>query len=144
MLPRLLILSLLIPACIAPAAAQSSQDKNPFSSSSQDGLTFPPQFHLRAPSLSQNAQVNPVQLPSPQVSFNLSPTTPHTYLGFSPNSLLPRSATLGQNTAPCYAIRSYRFSREDPQSDSTKFADYSTCQPSTQFHVKNAVTLPPR
>jgi len=145
MLPRLLILSLFLPACVAPVAAQSPANGLFSSQPLQNGLTPSQEFHMRIPSLSQNAQVNPVQLPSPQVSFNLSPTTPHTYQGLSPNSLLPRKfETLAQTATPCYAIRSYRFSREDPQSDSTRFADYSTCQPITQFHVKNAVTLPSR
>ena len=143
MLPRLLILSLLIPASVAPVTAQSSPDKSPFSSwSSQNGLTPPPQFHLRVPSQSQNAQVNSFQPPSPQVTFNLSPTTPHTYLGLDPTSLLLRKlATLAQNAAPCYTIRSYRFTRDQAKSDSTTFADYSTCQSSAQFRVKDAIDL---
>jgi hypothetical protein len=119
MLSRLLILSLLIPASVAPAAAQSSPDKSPFPSWSQDLLTPPPDFHLRLPSLSKNAQID--------------------------TSLLARKfPALAQNTAPCFRIRSYRFTRDHAKSDSTTFTDYSTCESSTQFHLKDAVTPPSR
>ncbi len=145
MLSRLLILSFLIPACVAPAAAQSAPDRTLFTSSSSPKTTPQQQFQLRLPPLSQNAQINSFQPPSPQVSFNLSPTTPHTYLGLSPNSSLSRKfATLAQNAAPCYTMRSYSFTRDHPKSDTTTFADYSTCQSSAQFHVKDAVTTPSR
>jgi hypothetical protein len=135
MLSRLLILSLLIPASVAPAAAQSSPDK----------IAPPPEFHFRVPPLSQNAQVNSFLSPSPQVTFNLSPTAPHTNQSVNPNSPLRRRfLTLAQNAGPCYAIRSYRFTRDHPNSDTTTFADYSTCQPGSQFHVKAAVATPSR
>jgi hypothetical protein len=118
MFSRLLILSLLIPSCVAPVAAQSSPNNEPFSyPSSQNGLTPPFDSRLRLPSLLQNGHANP--------------------------KLLQRKlSTLAQNAAPCYTIRSYRFTRDNPNSDTTTFANYSTCQPSTQFHVKDAVNTP--
>jgi len=42
---------------------------------------------------------------------------------------------LSQDDTLCYAIRSYKVARDDPQSDSTHPAGYSTCQPATRFHV---------
>ena len=44
-----------------------------------------------------------------------------------------------QNQNVCYTLRSYRVMRDDPQSDTTRAAGYSTCQPSTQYRVKTAV-----
>jgi hypothetical protein len=38
----------------------------------------------------------------------------------------------------CYSMRNYRFERDDPGSDSTKFKDYSICQPAKQFQAKSA------
>ena len=49
--------------------------------------------------------------------------------------------TLAQSNV-CYCIRGYRVSRDNPDSDSTRPAGYSTCQPATRFHVKDAGDLP--
>jgi hypothetical protein len=42
----------------------------------------------------------------------------------------------------CYSMRTYRVTRDDPESDSTRPAGYSTCQPAAWFHVKDAGDLP--
>jgi hypothetical protein len=140
MLPRLLILSLFLPACVATVAAQSSPDKAPLSSPlPQNGLVLPYDFRGLIPPLFQNAQANQLQQPLRLERFKGSRLAPATYLGLPP---LPGNlAALAQNTAPCYSIRSYRFSREDPKSDSTRFTDYSTCQPGAEFHMKNAIEV---
>ena len=38
--------------------------------------------------------------------------------------------------ATCYSLRTYRVTRDDPKSDSTRLAGYSTCQPAAGFRVK--------
>ena len=145
MLPRLLILSLLIPACVAPVAAQSSPDRSPLSSwSPQNGLIPPQGFRLRVPALTQNAQANQLQPLFHWDALNLSNTTPVNPTPFLSPKFGNRSITLAQNAAPRYSIRSYRFAREDPKSDSTRFVGYSTCQPRAEFHRKNAVDVPSR
>jgi hypothetical protein len=40
-----------------------------------------------------------------------------------------------QNDATCFAIRSYRMVRDDPQSDSTHRDGYTTCVPAARFRV---------
>ena len=38
----------------------------------------------------------------------------------------------------CYTMRSYLMEREDPQSDVTRVAGYTTCQPSSSYSFKTA------
>jgi hypothetical protein len=112
-IPRLLILLALILACVAPAGAQSPE---------------------------KNA--------APPDGLNLQHTTPGTAddsftLRTAPR-LLQQARTLqqlalNQNDATCYSIRVYRVKRDDQESDSTKPAGYSICQPSARFQVKTAV-----
>jgi len=45
-------------------------------------------------------------------------------------------ANRGQNDRTCYSIRSYRVTRDHPESDSTRPAGYSTCQPASRFQVR--------
>lgn len=150
MLPRLLILSLLIPAFVSSAPAQSSPDKSPLSSwLPLYGSTPPQEFHLRVPALSQSAQTNQLQSPLLWEGLNVIHTTPAAIQSVNPAPLfLPKLANrivaLAQNATPCYTMRSYRFTRDHPNSDSTRFADYSTCQSGTQFHLRDAVNSRPR
>jgi len=97
MLSRLLILSLLIPACVAPVGAQSSPDRSPLSLwSPQNGLIPPQGFRLHVPALSQNAQANQLQPRFHWDALNLSNTTP---VNSTPSSL-QNSAT-----APSRSLR---------------------------------------
>ena len=117
-IPRLLVLPLLISVCVAPVAAQSSPDKNPASSQPQlHGLGAPPEFRAHVLPLPPNvrARIRDVQ---PQLPFDPS---------------------LAQDDTACYYIRSYRVTRDDPQSDTTRPAGYSECQPAARFQVKAAV-----
>ena len=139
MLPRLLILCLLIPTCAAPVAAQSSPDKTSFSFwPPKNGVNPPQEFRLHIPALSQKAQAPQLQQPLPWDALNFS------YIPFLPPKFSSHSVTLAQNAAPCYTIRSYRFARESPKSDSTNLVGYSTCQPAAEFCKKAAVDMPPR
>ena len=38
----------------------------------------------------------------------------------------------------CYQIRSYLMAQDDPESDTTSFAGYSTCQMSSRFATRHA------
>jgi len=116
--PRLLVLSLLITLSVA-AAAQSSADKN--STSSQ-------------PAPSRNAPAGPDLLQFPP-HFNAD----RTIVPSPPDSQGLRPLTLGQAEPTCYTIRAYRVVRENPGSDVTKPAGYSTCQRSAQFQLRTTV-----
>jgi hypothetical protein len=123
-IPRLLLVSLLILVCFAPIAAQSLPDKIPASSQPQlDGLVAPPEFRANVPPVPQIAQDRIRATPMQQVTrfrFSLKPE---------------------QNDATCFYIRSYRVTRDDPASDSTRLAGYSECQPAARYRAKNALFL---
>jgi hypothetical protein len=94
---------------------------------------------MHIPAMSQDQKAR--QLPSP---LHWDPLN-FSYVPFLSPKLSNHSVTtLAQNAAPCYTIRSYRFARENPKSDSTSFIGYSTCQPGNEFHRKDAVDMPPR
>jgi hypothetical protein len=52
--------------------------------------------------------------------------------------LLANSATPVQDEV-CYTMRSYKVERKERFSDATEPPQYSTCQPSSRFDVKNAI-----
>jgi hypothetical protein len=117
-IPRLLLLSLLISLGVAPVAAQSSPDKSPVSAQPKlDGLIAPPEFCTHAIPLPPNVRAR-IRAIQPQLSFD---------------------STLAQDDTACYFIRSYRVTRDNPESDSTRLAGYSECQPAARFQVKAAV-----
>jgi hypothetical protein len=137
----LLALPLLISVGAASVAAQSSSVKNP-------SLSAPPQS---APS---SIRIDRLQLPFQGDRNDLSKTVPGTIGGGEHSTIIPPlplyaiaplevgafDPTLGQGDV-CYSIRGYRVTRDDPESDSTRPAGYSTCQPAARFHVKNAGDL---
>ena len=116
---RLLVLSLLLSVCVAPVAAQSSLDRNPQPSIRLDQIIPPPEF--RRPEL---------QPPFHSDGIGLS----------DQRYVLLRTGE--QSDVTCYSIRSYRVTRDDPDSDSTSLAGYSTCQPVSQFQLKDAGDSP--
>jgi len=132
--PRLLLLSLFISLCVVAAAAQSSPNNNSNSSQAASALPRNPQastglfrFHPRlanGQSLSENEGA---------IGGNDSDVT--RMLDSRAQHLL----TLQQDEKTCYTIRAYRVVRESPDSDSTRPAGYSTCQPTTRFQLKDAV-----
>jgi hypothetical protein len=108
-----LLFFFLISLSVATAAAQSSPDKSSGS-------------HLRT--LQQETlQPETVQQENDSVvSQKFDSPTPHIL-------------TLQQDEKTCYTLRTYRVSRETPDSDSTRPAGYSTCQRATRFQLKTAV-----
>jgi len=122
-IPRLVLFALVIAIYITPVAAQSQPDKSPALYQPQlDGLIAPPEFRAHVPALPALptkawGRIHGIQ---PQLSLD---------------SLLVDDEV-------CYSIRSYRVTRDDPRSDSTRAAGYSECQPAARFQVKAAVDSP--
>src|SRR5580658_8032962 len=122
-IPRLLFLGLLISVCVRPIAAQSSPDKSPASFQPQlDGLFAPPEFRTHVPAL-------------PQIVQDKIRRTPPEWR----SRLLPLPSKPERNDEACLFIRRYRVTRDDPESDATRPAGYSTCQPAARFQTKYAV-----
>jgi len=137
-IPRLLVLPLLFSVCVAPVAAQSSLDRNPVSSQPLTALPQNAQSGIRAdqiiPPLDFRRPVLPLGF---QPSFHLD--------GIGPSQTILRYVQLPageQSDGTCYSIRSYRVTRDDPESDSTRLAGYSTCQPAARFQLKDAGDSP--
>src|SRR5271169_4490740 len=108
---RLLVLSLLILLCVATVAAQSPSDQRSDSSST---------------AATQTAQASTETKNDSLVVRPLDSRTQHIL-------------TLEQNEATCYTLRTYRVTRDDPKSDTTKPAGYSTCRRATRFQLRTAV-----
>jgi hypothetical protein len=116
---RLLTFLLLIAACTATASAQSSP--------ARAGSPLQP----KATWSGDSARRDKLDLLSDQPALDDG-------LPQLSNERIPTHET---SDMTCYSMRSYRVVRDNPQSDSTRPAGYSTCQPSTRFNVKNAVDL---
>jgi hypothetical protein len=134
--PRRLVLWMLISLCAAMVAAQSSPDKNaassqPASAQPQNSQASTDLFQLQL--AADVEQVDPSQVAQPALregdSLILRP----------PDSRRQHILTLGQNEATCYTLRTYRVARENPESDTTRPAGYSTCQRATRFQLRTAV-----
>jgi hypothetical protein len=139
---RLLVLCLLIALCVAPVAAQSSAESN--------SAFSPPGTTQRVVELPPNAQDIPryslLRPAFPVEGLKLPDTMPATAVQERESGVIPRlefrvprPPILVQNDEACYTIRSYRVTRDDPRSDSTRLAGYSTCQRAVRFQVKEAV-----
>ena len=120
-LPRLLLLCLFGMTCAAGAAAQAPA-VNPHPAQPIPDTHATPL--LQVPALTH----------IPALIESTSETTQTTQL----LRRLQKQLTLAQNDRPCYAMRSYRIKRDNPDSDVTSFAGYSTCQAATEFQAKSA------
>ena len=167
-LSRLLLLSLMFPACVLPVAAQSAASPAAAASASQlrwlnppaDSRTRIPALTLKAPAKTAGSQgqfslgLNKSEQSQMMSSRLLQRTSP----GFNPDArrqmlmarlLLAQSRiNLSRDTSAasggmCYSMRNYRFERDKPDSDSTSFKDYSTCQSAAQFQAKTVVSSGP-
>jgi hypothetical protein len=136
-LPRLLILSSLFSLCVATATAQVSSDKSP------DSSQLPPV-------LFENGHASPdlfqFPLPFSVAELNVSDIAPDAKTSDHDRTVIPLKnfprlhiLTLGQDETTCLTLRTYRVARVDPESDATRPASYSTCQPSVRFQLKAAV-----
>jgi hypothetical protein len=54
----------------------------------------------------------------------------------------PRVANAPVDGQRCYALRQYQFEQVDPQSDVTRFKNYSACQSAGQYRLKGAIVVP--
>jgi hypothetical protein len=133
---RLVLVSLLAAVLVAPVAAQTSA-MNTDSTNPDSKTAFQVPFainHDPSDNSSQNIRVD---------QFRLSPNTSagsQTETAFGlPYRLRAQHLQDQQSDTVCYSIRSYVVARDDPQSDTTRPAGYSTCQLSTRYRVKAAV-----
>jgi len=132
---RLLVLALLS-VCVAPLAAQSASDNEPGSFFSQPPRALLPhiQVNLRLDQIQRPIDVDrlSVSYPKPEAV----PRGEYDWNAKAPSQF--RKRVVVQNGVTCLSIRSYRVTRDDPKSDTTRLVGYSTCQPSTRFQVKEA------
>jgi hypothetical protein len=141
---RLLVLPLLISVCAAPVAAQSSSDKNPSPALSTQPQSAPAsirvdQLHLSFPrDRNDLLHTMPGAIAAGEHSSTIIP--PLQLHAIRPLDFGALEPTLRQGDV-CYSIRGYRVTRDDPESDLTRPAGYSTCQPADRFRVKDAVDL---
>jgi hypothetical protein len=146
-----LTMSMCVAPCIAPCVAQSPREftpaplPNPFIVQPLPGSQIPAMdFHaLTPPSTSKGPRI--FRLPSRQIRninpFAVHPHSDDLYAVVTPLALggLPPGTNLASRDGPCYAIRSYYFSRVAPNSDATKLSGSSTCEPAAQVRLKGAV-----
>lgn len=134
---RLLVLSLLVSACVVSAAAQVPSDNIPGSFYSEPSGTLPPDAvaSIRLP-IQHPIDIDIDRLYLPYARPEAAQAGSHDWNIEVPSRLHKRA--LAQSDTTCLSIRAYRVTRDDPTSDSTRPAGYSTCQPTTRFQVKEA------
>lgn len=120
---RILLLSSLMAVCVS---AQSPPDK----------CSVSPRFELRG--LVRAPQFRPDQIPSPSQDGGDQMGADPSQWFVQPSPLQPASP-LPAEEQTCYSIRTYRVTRDDPQSDTTTPAGYSECETTTRFHIRAAV-----
>ena len=152
LISRLLPVSLLLAMSAGSVAAQSSPEKNPGVVPSTDSGQQNSSADLVSPS--QTPELNPPRplagvgieeyrprlnqfgsswAPAPAAknpAAGLRESQPST-LALGPDGLQPEDTL-------CLKMRTYKVARDDPHSDSTHAAGYSTCQPAARFHVRTA------
>ena len=145
---RLVLAFLITVVCVAQATAQSSLSNSPSllnPSAASSPLTFLNEtstseaFSITNPSPASNSQ-DEFKLSFPSGAQSESTSSEKTDASFGPAfHLYKKNLQSMQSDNVCYTIRSYRVARDDPHSDTTRAAGYSTCQPSAQYRVKTAV-----
>ena len=154
---RLLLISLLATACVAQVAAQSSVSNPVLSASESDfvSLSNSPTFTNTDSSSSTLFQAQASSAANPfsaansldefKLHFNSTTQTmsapgEKTEVLFGPSFHMrkPNPEDMRNDNA-CLTLRTYRVVRDDPHSDTTRVAGYSTCQPAAQYRVKTAV-----
>jgi hypothetical protein len=137
-IPRLLVLSMLISACVVPAAAQAPSDNIPGSFYSEPVGTIPQDVlaSIRLIPIQVPIDIDIDRLYLPHAKMEAARAGKHDWDTKAPSLFHER--VLAQDNATCLSIRSYRVTRDDPESDTTRLVGYSTCQPATKFQVKEA------
>ena len=145
---RLVVIALLAAVLVAPAGAQSSST-NTASANADSLMTIQTPFlpdKLSTYNSFQNIRVDQFRLlPNSSAALNLPaqpnrPSKDEIAFGL-PYRLRTQNLNFKEQQSDtfCLSIRSYRVVRDDPQSDTTRPAGYSTCQPASQYRVKIAV-----
>jgi hypothetical protein len=119
---RLLVLALLS-VCVAPLAAQTASA--PLSDVQAD---------LRLDQIQRPIDIDKLFLSYPKQEA--PQRGEYDWNAKAPSQF--RKRVVAQRDVTCLSIRSYRVTRDDPSSDTTRLVGYSTCQPSTRFQVKQA------
>jgi len=137
-IPRLLVLSLMISACVVSAAAQSPSDNIPGSFDSEPLGALPPDAvaSIRLIPIQPPMDIDIDRLNLPYAKPETARAGRHDWNTDVPSQL--RKHARAREDATCLSIRSYRVTRDDPGSDVTRPVGYSTCQPATKFQVKEA------
>jgi hypothetical protein len=159
---RLMVLCLFIALYVAPVAAQSPAESNSAfspSGTNQRAVVLPPntQGIPRYSSLQAASPEEDFKLPDsmhgatvqeresgaiPRLEFRV-PRAPIVVQNYGVQNYVAQNYVaqndVVQNDEACYTIRSYRVTRDDPRSDSTRLAGYSTCQHAARFQVRQAV-----
>ncbi len=126
-IPRLLFLATLIAGSVVSGKAQSSQVQARDSAQPQlDSAIVSPEFHLQIADRSQYAPDG--------IRINQSPL--QFYLDRQSQSLASPEPQHGDTS--CLFMRTYRVKRDEPRSDSTRFAGYSECQPAHRYQSRDA------
>lgn len=137
-IPRLLVPFFLVALSVVPLAAQSATGNGPASSqpellqfgkvlqSAQGSIDA---SQLQAPPLLDESSV-PGTIRAGGDEFNL--TSRRRFHGL-------RSSVLAEDDSTCYFIRSYRVTRDDPESDSTTPSGYSTCLSGSRLQMRSTV-----
>jgi hypothetical protein len=134
--PRVLLLISIFLAAI-PLAAQSSLDLNLLAVSPQTNSLANPfrdapvdafKFQVNTPAATKTS--NPFFLVSPDSKANIARSPVRTV-----------DIADAQGDITCLSMRTYRVKRENPQSDTTTPAGYTTCTPSKRFEIKSAVEV---
>jgi hypothetical protein len=141
LIPRLLVVSLLIAASVVSAAAQAARDKSADSSSTS---FIPPQRWADFCAKLQNYHcvfIKKADSPS-QPAPNATQPKGHDFTAIPVPELSNTVLRLEPNDVTCYSMRTYRVTRDDPDSDATRPAGYSTCLPGTRVQLWTSEGLP--
>ncbi len=136
--PRLLVPFFLVALGVVPLVAQSSTE-NSFAFSQSESL------RSGAPLLSTQDVIDAGRFPTSARLDDLSAPEAaganEDEFNLTPQRLLRglRSPVLAEDDSTCYFIRSYRVRRDDPESDATRPAGYSTCLSASRLQMRSAV-----
>lgn len=135
---RLVVMSLLLSICVVAAAAQKPSDNIPGSFYSEQSGPLPPDAvaSLRLIPVQRPMNIEIDRLHSPYARPEAAHAGDYDWNIKVPSQV--HKHVSAPNDATCYSMRSYRVTRDDPASDTTRPAGYSTCQPATKFQVKEA------
>jgi hypothetical protein len=129
---RLLCVAALISISVMPAKAQSSPAKVSEPAKVYDSAQPQPVGPMALPEFLEQIADPPQNAPG---GIPINPSQQQFHLDQS-QSLAPPEPEHGD--ASCFSMRTYRVKRDQPQSDATRFAGYSECQPAHRYQTQDA------